>query len=206
MPKTLAERFAANVNDNGPVPAHRPELGPCWVWTGTPDSSGYGQIHVDKMYGGGRSSGQERASRVAFFLAFGRWPDPCALHHCDNRSCVKAWPDELGPAHIYEGTVADNARDRHEHGASWQEKRTHCPKGHPYDETNTIRSKGRIDERRNCRTCTSIWRAARYAARIAAGICAQCPSPASPGRSECEACRRLSADKAARRHKASHVR
>jgi hypothetical protein len=30
--KTLEERFWEKVDKNGPVPAHRPELGPCWVW------------------------------------------------------------------------------------------------------------------------------------------------------------------------------
>src|SRR5208282_3495744 len=27
-------RFWAHVDKNGPVPPHRPALGPCWVWTG----------------------------------------------------------------------------------------------------------------------------------------------------------------------------
>ena len=30
-------RFYENVNKDGPVPAHRPDLGPCWVWTGPVD-------------------------------------------------------------------------------------------------------------------------------------------------------------------------
>ena len=28
---TLAERFWAKVNKDGPVPEHRPDLGPCWI-------------------------------------------------------------------------------------------------------------------------------------------------------------------------------
>lgn len=37
MPRNppLEERFWAKVNKDGPIPEHRPELGPCWVWTGS---------------------------------------------------------------------------------------------------------------------------------------------------------------------------
>src|ERR1035437_916757 len=37
---TEAERFWAKVDRNGPVPAHRPELGPCWVWEAGHDRPG----------------------------------------------------------------------------------------------------------------------------------------------------------------------
>jgi len=47
----------------------------------------------------------EKAPRVAFFLKRGYWPEPCALHHCDNTLCVR---DE----HLFEGDQGDNARDR----------------------------------------------------------------------------------------------
>ena len=42
------ERFWAKVNKNGPVPEKNPELGPCWLYTGTIKKSGhhrgYGQF------------------------------------------------------------------------------------------------------------------------------------------------------------------
>jgi hypothetical protein len=41
---------------------------------------------------------------VSFFLAHGRWPDPCGCHSCDNRPCCN-------PAHIWEGTRAANMKD-----------------------------------------------------------------------------------------------
>lgn len=105
-PRPLEERFAAKVDRNGPVPTHRPDLGPCWMWTGKPNDQGYGRITL-----GPDVRGAARAPRVAFLLAHGRWPEPMALHHCDNPPCVKAIADEHGPSHVFEGDHMANARD-----------------------------------------------------------------------------------------------
>ena len=94
-PGSLAERFASYINTDGPVPPHCPELGPCHLWTGT-ISRGYGVITVDAKV--------ERAHRVAFFLAEGRWPE-CALHKCDNPPCVRR-------SHLFEGDRTDNHLDK----------------------------------------------------------------------------------------------
>lgn len=104
--RPLADRFWEKVDKNGPIPGHRPELGPCWVWTAYRDRDGYGRISR-----GGHGGPVDYANRAAFFLAHGRWPEPVAMHHCDNPACVKAWADESGPAHIVEGTRRQNSVD-----------------------------------------------------------------------------------------------
>jgi hypothetical protein len=43
------EAFWFKVNKEGPVPAHRPELGPCWLWTGAHHKDGRGLFsYVDE--------------------------------------------------------------------------------------------------------------------------------------------------------------
>ena len=93
-----AERFFQKVDKNGPVPAHRPELGPCWIWTASRNNKGYGLVRLNWRL--------ELAHRAAFCFQHGRWPEPCALHLCDHGhlACVR-WD------HLVEGTLTDNNRD-----------------------------------------------------------------------------------------------
>ena len=93
----LAIRFWHHVDKDGPTPLHKPELGPCWVWTASRLRYGYGRVNAGNQR-------IELAHRVSFFLEHGRWPVPCALHHCDNPPCVR-------PSHLFEGTLTDNTRD-----------------------------------------------------------------------------------------------
>jgi hypothetical protein len=59
---------------------------------------------------------------VAFYLTYGHWP-LVGRHACDNRRCCN-------PAHVLDGTHADNRRDavergRHQHGEThWKVKIT----------------------------------------------------------------------------------
>ena len=118
---TLEDRFWAKV---------RKGVG-CWEWIGAKEGHGYGVIAV-----GGK---MKLAHRIGWALVNGE--TPLILHHdCRNHACVR--PDHLLPT-----TVSS-----HPDGAgAWQRSKTHCPKGHPYDEGNT-----RYDARgyRFCRTCS----------------------------------------------------
>jgi len=105
QPRSISERFWEKVNKNGPVPAHRPELGPCWVWTGATNEHGYGLIRPE----GKRSGPALKAHRVAARMAGMDIAHRAVRHACDNPPCVN-------DAHLLTGTQADNVHDMHERG------------------------------------------------------------------------------------------
>jgi HNH endonuclease len=97
---TFQERFWAKVNKDGPVPAHCPDLGPCWVWTAATYVAGYGMFGL-----GGRTDGSQGAHVVSWIMANGPIRDRLrVLHRCDNRPCVR-------PEHLFLGTQKDNIHD-----------------------------------------------------------------------------------------------
>lgn len=72
------------------------EIG-CWMWTGSTNKQGYGQI---------RFGGKLRLStHVSLDLFSNGLPDGmCALHKCDTPLCVN-------PDHLFVGTQKDNMKD-----------------------------------------------------------------------------------------------
>lgn len=148
MPKprpTPRERFDAKVDKNGPLAKNLPDLGPCWLWTAYRDSKGYGSFD------------NRRAHRWAWEAEHGPVPVGLELDHfaCDNRGCVR-------PTHVRPVTHKQNM----ERGV--RAMKTHCPYGHPYDETNTFV----YDGRRNCKVCKAErqrkYRASKRGSRAAA--------------------------------------
>lgn len=99
----IEQRFWVKVNKNGPVPAHMPHVGPCWLWTGA-------TIGTRSTYGAvaGRRDGKawpRYAHRVAWELTNGPIPDGQKVcHHCDVMLCTN-------PAHLFLGTQRDNLHD-----------------------------------------------------------------------------------------------
>lgn len=76
----------------------------CWPWTGAVDGFGYGFMHGGPFYDDMR---WVKAHRIAWEVANDqRVPEGGnVLHHCDNPPCCN-------PAHLYLGTLKDNAEDR----------------------------------------------------------------------------------------------
>lgn len=97
-PEVVIERFWAKVDKDGPIPAGRPDLGPCWLWTAS-TRHGYGQLNV----------GNKRvteAHRISSELHNGPIPEGMDIDHvCRVPRCVN-------PAHLRASTHKQNLENR----------------------------------------------------------------------------------------------
>ena len=149
--QTLAEKLWAEVTKS-------PEgSNGCWRWTGRlAGQQKYGQVWHEGHY--------YYVHCVAYELLVGPIPDGCTLDHichnaaaeaglcdggpeCDHHRCTN--PDHLEPK-----PLGDNVLSSPLTWAAINKAKTHCKRGHPFDEENTGYKKG--TRHRFCRACQKM--------------------------------------------------
>ena len=127
----------------------------CAVWTGARTSAGYGEFSVN-----GRVTLVHRWAYEAFV---GPIPAGTELDHlCRNRACTGVTAEGVVLGHLEPVTHRENIhRGLATMNGALQRARTHCDRGHPYDEQNT---RVRKDRGRRCRACDRE-RSRQYRAR-----------------------------------------
>lgn|SRR5208282_6156582 len=107
----------------------------CWEWKAACGGKGYGYFSIKRKV--------RLAHRVSWTIYRGSIPDGLHIDHkCRNKACVN--PDHLDPV-----SQAENNHRVLLRGYHGSLVKTHCPRDHPYDETNTRWYQGR----RFCRAC-----------------------------------------------------
>lgn len=151
---TAEMRFLVKVDKDGPLPEQRPELGPCWVWTGAKQGSGYGVFYLNE-----RSMG---AHVAGYILAGKTVPEGMELDHLchpGDGSCPRATCRHIlcvNPAHLEPVTRRENVR-RSSSLSGQNMAKTHCDRGHEFTPENTyikIMPNGR--ESRQCHACRRL--------------------------------------------------
>jgi hypothetical protein len=147
----LEERLLAKINKNGPLPEQRPELGPCWVWTGAKQGSGYGKVTIRQRGLGAHVAVYELYRKpVPEGMELDHLCHPgdgsCARATCRHRLCVN--PDHLDPTTRFVNMKRGNTF------TAANLAKTHCPKGHEYTLENTrVRIAPSGNPMRSCKQC-----------------------------------------------------
>ena len=131
----MADRFASKVR----------KTEGCWEWIGGKSSNGYGSFQLPRT---GRGTKQRRVSahRFSYEMLVGPIPEGLTIDHlCRNRACVN-------PAHLEPVTGRVNTL-RSTNICAGNARKIACPRGHPFDETNTYNRPGAA---RGCRECNRI--------------------------------------------------
>lgn len=132
--------FWSKVDFDGPVPARKPDLGPCWIWRGSVKDTGYGSYRPVFAFDVEQRTFQ--AHRFAYLYVFDFLPEGEADHLCRNTAC-------MNPFHLEFVTHQVNVL-RGETIVARAAATTQCPKGHAYDLINTHI---KVNGARGCRAC-----------------------------------------------------
>lgn len=109
--------------------------GGCWLWLLSLDKDGYGK------------SGDSRAHRVSYQAWNGEIPAGLVIDHkCRVRCCCN-------PAHLRAVTPSQNTMENSGGPALANSRKTHCPRGHQYDDANTRITVSGGNIHRACRAC-----------------------------------------------------
>lgn len=112
----------------------------CWVWTGSL-TKGYESF----VFCINKKAKTFRAHRVSYSIFKSTDIHGLVIDHiCRNRSCVN-------PDHLRAVSTRENVLENSEGVAATNSKKTHCPKGHEYDQKNTVIYNGK----RYCNSCRS---------------------------------------------------
>lgn len=113
----------------------------CWNWTAALHPGGYGAFGFGRKKDG--KMAMVLAHRFAYEHFMGTIPDGLEIDHlCRNRACVN-------PEHL-EAVTRQVNQLRGESVSGAASRRTHCPKGHSYDDANTHVTR---DGSRRCIKC-----------------------------------------------------
>jgi hypothetical protein len=168
----LAERFWAKVNQNGPIPAFAPHLGPCWLWTASL-KNGYGCISS-----GGARGAILYAHRLSYEMHGRSLPSGRSMHldHlCRVTACVNPAHLELVSCgeNVHRGYVILTVEER-------QKLHGYCRRGiHEMTPENTYRAPSNPTWQR-CRQCVTD-RLARNATAAGQGVPRGSTSPRALG-------------------------
>lgn len=133
MKRNIKERIESRI---------KKESSGCWLWTGCVNNKGYGSLSVL-----GRVEGVHRA-----YWSIIKGPIPegnCVCHICDVPACVN-------PEHLFLGTYSDNMLDKIEKGHDFNTNKTHCKRGHLFNEKNTRYHTYKNVTGRHCRECEKL--------------------------------------------------
>ena len=119
----------------------------CWEWKAAKNPNSYGRFTIKQR--------KYIAHRLSYHAIVGELPTHLQLDHiCRNRSCVN--PRHLEPVNNKENVLRGISP------AAYNARKTHCIRGHEFNDENTCIYKYPGHTQRKCIICRNIHNKARY--------------------------------------------